>query len=173
MDRELRVLKDGHILGEINFHYDSQISGTVIIQVNKVVEIEHDQKAVVPLYLFERLFSHEELYSIKEIEDFDETYFAALPDTKAQMEDGVIQFEYGRVHYRYVISTTGIVGIADIYVDFSENQKELKLHSATQINDDTSRSSNSVESNFTLMQRLCAMGSLNCPEAKFARVGNK
>lgn len=170
MDRELRVLKDGHLLGEINFNYDSQTSGTVIVVVNKVVDIEHGQKAVIPLYRFEREFSHEELFSIKEIENFDETYFAALPDTKAQLEDGVIQFEYGRVHYRYVISTTGIVGIADIYADFSENQKELKLHSATHVGDDTSRPSNSVESNSTLMRRLCAMGSLNCPEAVFARV---
>jgi len=173
MDRELRVLKDGALLGQVNFNYDSQTSGTVVIQINKVVDIEHGQKAVIPLYLFEREFSHQELYSIKEIEEFDETYFAALPDTRAQMEDGIIQFEYHPVHYRYVISTTGIIGIADIYAVFSENQKELKLHSATHIIDDTSRSSNSVESNFTLMRRLCAMGSLNCPEAKFARVENK
>ena len=170
MDRELRVLKDGHLLGAINFNYDSQTSGTVIVGVNKVVDIEHGQKAVIPLYRFEQEFSHEELNSIEEIMAFDETYFAALPDIRAQMKEGVIQFEYERVHYRYVISTTGIIGIADIYADFSENQKELKLYSGTHINDDTTRASTSVESNFMLMRRLCALGSLNCPEAKFARV---
>jgi hypothetical protein len=173
MDRALRVLKDGHLLGEINFNYDSQTSGTVIVNVNKVVDIESGQKVTVPLYHFEREFSHQELNSITEIKAFDKTYFAALPDTKVQLEDGIIKFEYEPVHYRYVISTTDIVGITDIYADFSENQKELKLHSATHINGDTSMCSNSVESNIILMKRLCAMGSLNCPEAKFARVGGK
>ena len=173
MDRELRVLKDGYLLGEINFSYDSQTSGTVIVKVNKIIDLEHGQKTVAPLYLFEREFSHTELFSISEIMDFDETFFKEQPDTAAQMNEGVIKFEYNLVHYRYVISTTGIIGIADIYADFSENKKELSLHSGTNIDDDTTRSSNSVESNFTLMRRLCAMGSLNCPEAVFARVGSK
>jgi len=135
-----------------------------------VVDLEHGQKAVIPLYRFEQEFSHEEFNSIAKIKAFDETYFAALPDIKEQMGDGLIKFEYEAVHYRYVISTTGIIGITDIYADFAKNQKELKLHSATHISYDATMPSTSLESNFSLLTRLCAVGSLNCPEAVFARV---
>jgi len=165
MDRVLIVTKDGYTLSEILFKYTSKTSGKVSVLVNKIVDIEHGLKAVYPLYKYEVDFSHEELLSIADIKAFDKDFFYERPDPEGQF-GGDIEFTYPAIHYRY----SGAPGVADIHADFLANKKDLRFISASRIKNDDSLSSGSLETNMALLGRLCALPTLNCPDAVFGMV---
>jgi hypothetical protein len=182
MDRDLRVLKDGYTLGEINFEYETQTSGNARITVNKVADLKDGLKTVYPLYTIIESFSHGAFSSIEETKAFDETFFKRQPETEAQL-NGDIKYEYTTAHYRYLIKTTittGIdnktiitAGIADIYANFSENKKELSFISARRISSDHEMPSDSLETNFALLNRLCALETIDCMGANYEAVHRK
>jgi hypothetical protein len=168
MDRELIVKKDGYVLGQILFKYKTQTSGDASILINKIVDVEHGLKAVYPLYKHEIDFSHEELVSIEEIKTFDKDFFYERPDPEDQF-GGDIEFTYPAIHYRY----SGAPGIADIRADFLANKKDLRFISVSRIKNDHSLQANRLETNVTLLGRLCALPTLNCPDAAFSMVDYK
>jgi hypothetical protein len=83
MDRELVVKKDGYVLGQILFKYQTQTSGSAGILINKIEDIEHGLKAVYPLYKYEEVFSHIELLSKRLIK----TFFTKSPIRRSNLAE--------------------------------------------------------------------------------------
>jgi len=159
MDRKLQLLKSGYPLAELTFKYETQTSGSVKIELNRIIDLKGDIKSVVPLYLCNESFEHETLMTITEIETFDQLFIKQfikqIDNLDFQLEDP-IEFMYPPESFRYLISGEGVIGIANIQANFPENKKEMQFISASRMNEDNLKSSFSVESNVNLMRQLFA-----------------
>jgi len=169
MDRDLQVLKSGHILARVSFNYGSETSAMVNISANNIIDLGDGITTLIPLYRLSREVSHDAFSSIAEITSFDLSFFSELPDIKQQLDE-TIEYTYLPVRYRYVV---GDFGIANIRADFSDNKKELEFMSTRGMHSDHQLSSNSLESNVALLKRLCESANLGCGDAKFELVDQK
>jgi hypothetical protein len=169
MDRELHVLKGGYLLASADFNYTSQTGGNVHLIINHVIDLVDDIKSVSPLLDYETSFSHGILNSIDEAKAFDKEFLKKLHEQEL-LPGNNLKYEYGPVHYRYVINGDHVIGIANIHSSFIENTKELQFTSARSIREDHLLSSDSLEANVTLLKRLAAVEFLSLPYVGFGRV---
>jgi hypothetical protein len=169
MDRDLQVLKSGHILARISFNYESETSAMAHVFVNNIIDLGDGITTLIPLYKVSREISHDALSSITEIKSFDLSFFSELPDIKEQLDE-TVGYTYLPVCYRYLV---GDFGIANIRADFSENRKELEFISTRGMHGDHQLPSNGLETNVGLLKRLCESANLGCADANFELVDQK
>ncbi len=162
MDRQLRVIKDGYLLAELIFNYQSQTTGFANITQYMPMPVTGGIYPVVPISTYQTGVEHAEFNSIFEIETFDRAFLAAQPTPPIPDGSGYVyeltadmEYVYDAVHYRYVLGNGSLIGIADIYADFMENTKALKFTSGQRINFDGNEPSDSIECNADLCKRFC------------------
>src|SRR5882757_1246532 len=155
MDRELKVLKDGYLLAEYSFKYTRQASGKAHVTTYSSYDIGDGIKTVHPMYKYDTHINHpHELTTIAAIKAFD-LNLVQNDSYIAKELTGNLEFVYEPRHYRYVIvAGEDVIGIADIQASFDENKKELQFISGRGIKEDQPLSSDSIEGNITLLNRL-------------------
>jgi len=153
MDRELKVVKDNTVYAELKFKYDRANAGTVHVTVNSVYDMGDDMKSSYPTYQGEQYFNHGTFTSIDQFKSFDVNFLKQLPDGKEAAE-GDKEFVYEPLSYRYAVSHRDVIGVAEVKINFLENQKEFSFISLRRLKEDYNGTSNSFETNKTMLDNF-------------------
>lgn len=159
MDRTLLVLKNGHELAKLAYHYDAATTGGVKININRLEEIEPGIVVVFPLYYYEIPVAHPEAFStVEDIKTFDKELLAAQ-EHFAPYTGEAIDYRYTPVNYRYIVTIDGYTkGIANIDADFESNSKNIAFISAQYIGHDSAITSGNTEANVAAIRRMFGDG---------------
>ena len=169
MDRELRVMEGGYELAELLYNYDHPTSGKVKIKINRIYDLDDDMKSFYPLYEYETYFHHSAFKSLDELKSFDKDLLKNESDFAPHIS-GSLEYLYEPLVYRYLLTHRNTVGIAEINTDFNENTKEMKFLSARRQKEDLNLSSDSFETNKSMLKRMCEEY-LDCYGVDFLRIG--
>ena len=158
MDRILRIYtKTDHLFAEFIFSYDQRqqayVNYTGYRQLYADDEPESEGKSVYPIDYMDYHMPYQEFKSIEEIKAFDRNHVKE----RIREDLSTYKFVYNPdvVLYRYVAKNhRNVLGIVNIRVNFTDNIKELEFISGIRLYDDCILSSNSLEGNFNLMERI-------------------
>jgi hypothetical protein len=158
MDRILRIYtKTDHLFAEFIISYDQRrqayVNYTGYRQLYSDDEPESESKSVYPLDYMDYHLPYQEFRSIDEIKAAD----LRMVKERIREDLGTHKFVYepNEILYRYTLTThRDFPGIVNIRANFLENKKELELISGISERMDERIESNSLEGNFSLIERI-------------------
>lgn len=169
MDRDLRILKNGHPFANFSFNYSNSTSGRVKVAIYSVVDLGDDMVATTPLFSFEDNFDHKPLASIEAVKQFDQGFVKQYDNY--EKFDGDLEFIYDEVNYRYVVNDHALMGILEVQANFNENKKELKFISARRIKEDVTVNSDCLTINTEAFKQYWAEYMYPGRPGEFIRLG--
>ncbi len=158
MDRILRIYtKTDHLFAEFIISYDQRrqayVNYTGYRQLYSDDEPESESKSVYVIDYMDYNIPYRDFRSIEEIKAED------LRMVKERIREDLSHhkfvYEPNEVLYRYTLTThRDFPGIVNIRANFLENKKELELISGISERMDEKIESNSLEGNFSLIERI-------------------
>ena len=153
MDRHLRVLMDGTLFAEMLFTYERENMGNVRTTIYNSYEIEGtDERSVYPLYTDDRYVHHNPFKSMAEMQAYDSN----LLNDRNENVTGKLEFQYDPIQFRYILGNPArdLTGIADIFIDFAKDKKEMIFISTKEIRFDMPANTNALEYNVGFIKRV-------------------
>ncbi|MBF9221444.1 hypothetical protein [Hymenobacter ruricola] len=164
MDRTVKIFKpSGHKLAEITFSYDrgqqAQARITEFGQLYDDDDPDDESKSVYELLSRESYVKYQQFDSIDKIKAFDREY--ARRELRTSLDKPIDQYTFvydaDPVLLRYVLSRHHqgeVIGMVNVRFSFINNTKELAFLSGQHPRFDTELSANSLETNYSCMERM-------------------